>query len=74
MWSLYVGRPVALEFKHITVGLPSGKDGVPIDKYWESYIDEHDRIPPIRLPDPIQDMTKYNVMLCAKIERIREAL
>jgi hypothetical protein len=73
MWSLYVGRPVALEYKHITLQLPRGVADETVEKYWESYVDEHD-VASIRLPDPIQDMTKYNVLLCAKMESIREIL
>jgi hypothetical protein len=74
MWSLYVGRPVALEYKHITLQLPSGTAGEIVDKYWESYVDQPDGVPTIRLLDPIQDMTKYNVLLCAKMESIRDVL
>jgi hypothetical protein len=74
MWSLYVGRPVALEYKHITLQLPSGTTDKTVDKYWECYVDQPDGGLSIQLPDPIQDMTKYNVLLCAKMESIREVL
>lgn len=74
MWSLYVGRPVALEHKHITLSLPSGPTNEAPEKYWESYIDEFDGFPRLQLPNPIEDMTKYNVLLCAKMESIREVL
>jgi len=74
MWSLYVGRPVALEYKHITLQLPSSTADEIVDKYWESYVDQSDDFLSIRLLDPIQDMTKYNILLCAKMESIREVL
>jgi hypothetical protein len=74
MWSLYVGRPVALEYKHITLSQPSGPANKASEKYWESYVDEFDGFPTLRLSDPIGDMSKYNVLLCAKMESIREIL
>jgi hypothetical protein len=74
MWSLYVGRPVALEQKHITLRLPRGLAGEPPKKCWKSYVDEYDSLLSLQLSDPVGDMTKYNVLLCAKMESIREVL
>ena len=59
MWSLYVGRPVAIDDKHITAQPPASTDTNQPKRYWQPYIDETNAYNPIRLHDPIEDVSKY---------------
>ena len=74
MWSVYVGRPVALEDKHITLAPPMD-DFEPLEQHsWVPYLDESKNNDNPSLPNPIEQMTRCNVSLCAKMCRIRESL
>lgn len=74
MWSLYVGRPVAIDDKHITAPPPAITDMSRPKRYWQPYIDESNAYNPIRLHDPIEDVSKYTAELCAQMTRIRDHL
>lgn len=75
MWSVYVGRPTSLADKNITIPPPSG-DSITgaVEQFWEPYIDEGDGSNAIRIPHPIEELTKFNASLCAKMTAIREIL
>jgi hypothetical protein len=74
MWSLYVGRPVALDDKHITVRFSTHED-VPSQakKYWFPYTDNEGTDLP-RIVDSIDELSIWNVNLCAHMTAIRENL
>ena len=74
MWSLYVGRPVAIDDKHITAQPPASTDENTTEKFWVPYIDESNAYNPIRLRNPIEDVSKYTAELCAQMTRIRDHL
>ncbi|KIW11440.1 hypothetical protein PV08_10740 [Exophiala spinifera] len=75
MWSLYVGRPVALDDKHITVrwALPENLMGTK-PKYWSSYTDDDEAPDSPVVLDPIDDLCYWNIKLCANMTAIRETL
>ena len=74
MWSLYVGRPVAIDDKHITAQPPASTDENTSEKIWQPYIDETKAYNPIRLRNPIEDVSKYTAELCAQMTRVRDHL
>jgi Fungal specific transcription factor domain len=74
MWSLYVGRPVAIDDKHITAQPPASTDDSLPKRYWQPYIDEARAFSPIHLHDPIEDVSKFTAELCAQMTRIRDHL
>jgi hypothetical protein len=74
MWSLYVGRPVAIDDKHITAQPPASTDETTNKKCWTPYIDESNSYNPIQLNNPIEDVSKYTAELCAQMTRIRDHL
>ena len=74
MWSLYVGRPVAIDDKHITAQPPASTDENASEKFWQPYIDETNAYNPIRLRNPIEDVSKYTAELCAQMTRVRDHL
>lgn len=72
MWSLYLGRPVSLDEKTITV-----PEYVPVpeeQRFWQPYVDDFDASNFPRLLDPIEELHNHNATLCAKMTRIRETL
>jgi hypothetical protein len=72
MWSLYMGRPVSLDEKTITV-----PEYVPVteeQRFWQPYVDDFENSNFPRLPDPIEELHNHNATLCAKMTRIRETL
>jgi hypothetical protein len=71
---MYVGRPVALESRHVTLDFPVGETSVLSHKFWRPYVDKNDDLQSICLLDPINEMTRHNVLLCAKAQSIREVL
>ena len=74
MWSLYVGRPVALDDKHITVQFSTQEDDEnQAKKHWSAYDDNESRELP-RIVDPIDVLSIWNVNLCAHMTAIRENL
>ena len=74
MWSLYVGRPHALDDRHITVKFPADEAmRSPVKKYWSPY-DDSDRSDFPRMVDPIDVMSIWNVKLCGHMTAIRENL
>lgn len=74
MWSLYVGRPVALDGKHITVKfLAEDRDTGQVEKYWTPY-DDGERTDLLRMMDPIDVLSVWNVKLCGHMTAIRENL
>jgi hypothetical protein len=74
MWSLYVGRPVALDDKHITVKFYTNeRNALPVERYWSAY-DDSERTDRPRVPDPIDELSMWNVNLCAHMTAIRENL
>lgn len=74
MWSLYVGRPVALDGKHITVKfLAEGRNTGQVEKYWTPY-DDSERTDFPRMIDPIDELSVWNVKLCGHMTAIRENL
>ena len=74
MWSLYVGRPCGLESKHITLQYPKADASDAIYRFWSPYVDEHSGLPDVQLPDSIDLLTRYNVQLVAKMQKIRETV
>ena len=74
MWSLYMGRPVAMDDKHITAQPPATTTSGQTSRTWKPYTDEHDLPSDIVLQDPIEDMSIHMANLCAKMTRIRETL
>ncbi|OAL34833.1 hypothetical protein AYO20_05793 [Fonsecaea nubica] len=74
MWSLYVGRPVALDDRHVTVQF-SAEEANPsrIQRYWSPY-DDSEAFDLPRLPDSIDELGVWNVKLCAHMTAIRETL
>lgn len=72
MWSLYVGRPVGIDDKNITAPFPRAK-GQHV-RYWEPYIDDCEGLDLPRLANPIEEISMYNITLCAKMNPIRETL
>jgi len=75
MWSLYVGRPVGIDDKHITVRFPTlGNDASPVQKYWSPYIDDGEGPDGVSVPDSIDELSVWNVKLCAHMTDIRETL
>ena len=74
MWSLYVGRPVAIDDKHITAQPPASTDENTTEKFWQPYIDESNAYNPVRLRNPIEDVSKYTAELCAQMTRVRDHL
>ncbi|EXJ60011.1 hypothetical protein A1O7_04159 [Cladophialophora yegresii CBS 114405] len=74
MWSLYVGRPVALDDKHITVKFSAHEDNrSKVKKYWSPYTDNEGTELP-RMVDSIDELSIWNVNLCAHMTAIRENL
>ncbi len=75
MWSLYVGRPVGLDDKHITVRFSSPEEvSVPVLKYWSPYIDESETSDTPTLVDAIGELSIWNIKLCSHMTDIREEL
>lgn len=75
MWSLYVGRPVGLDDKNITVSFCEIDPNSPqAQKYWSPYIDESEGLDMLSMPDPIDEIAIWNVKLCANMTVIRETL
>ncbi|OQV10731.1 Fungal Zn2-Cys6 binuclear cluster domain-containing protein [Cladophialophora immunda] len=74
MWSLYVGRPVALDDKHITVQFSAeeAKAGR-VARYWSPY-DDNETLDLPRMMDSIDELGIWNVKLCAHMTAIRETL
>ncbi|OAL30328.1 hypothetical protein AYO22_01525 [Fonsecaea multimorphosa] len=74
MWSLYVGRPVALDDKHITVQFSAEEANAgPVQKYWSPY-DDSEAVDWPRMVDSIDELGVWNVKLCAHMTAIRETL
>jgi hypothetical protein len=74
MWSLYVGRPHALDDRHITVNFSnSAVNESPVRKWWFPYDDNEATTGP-RVVDPIDELSIWNVKLCAHMTAIRENL
>lgn len=75
MWSLYVGRPVGLDDKNITVSFCEIDPNSPqSQKYWSPYIDESEGLDMLSMADPIEELAIWNVKLCANMTIIRETL
>lgn len=74
MWSMYVGRPCALESKHITLAHPQGAVDGAVTKDWYPYIDEYSSSAVPHMSDPLEDIARFNVLLCAKMQSIREVV
>ncbi|EXJ73598.1 uncharacterized protein A1O5_03360 [Cladophialophora psammophila CBS 110553] len=74
MWSLYVGRPVALDDKHITVQF-SAEEANPgrVPRYWSPY-DDSEAIDLPSMVDSIDELGVWNVKLCGHMTAIRETL
>ena len=74
MWSLYVGRPVALDDRHITVQFITRESSTSQgQKYWSPYDDSEGADLP-RMLDSIDELSVFNVNLCAHMTAIRENL
>ena len=74
MWSLYVGRPVALDDRHITVQFITREGNTSqVKKYWSPYDDSEGTELP-RMVDSIDELSIWNVNLCAHMTAIRENL
>ena len=75
MWSLYMGRPVAMDDKHITAQPPTiTPRNSATSRIWQPYTGDHDSHDEVALEDPIEDISKQMANLCAKMTRIRETL
>ncbi|KAK5216245.1 hypothetical protein LTR47_005411 [Exophiala xenobiotica] len=75
MWSMYVGRPVGLDDKHITVQLSlSEVSRANVPRYWSPYIDDNKSTDSPIVLDSIDDLCVWNVKLCAHMTAIRETL
>lgn len=75
MWSLYVGRPVGLDDKNITVRFSTPSDGeMLVQKYWSPYVDDNEGMALPTIVDCISDLSVWNVRLCARMTAIRENL
>lgn len=75
MWSLYVGRPVGLDDKNITVPFSEiDPNSLQTQKYWAPYIDETEGLDMLSMLDPIDEIAIWNVKLCANMTMIRETL
>ena len=75
MWSLYVGRPVGLDDKNITVAFSENDpNSSQAQKYWSPYIGESEGLDMPSMPDPIEELAIWNVKLCANMTIIREIL
>ncbi|KAJ9611157.1 hypothetical protein H2200_004340 [Cladophialophora chaetospira] len=74
MWSLYVGRPVALDDRHITVQFTTPERNTNHSKkYWQPY-DDSEGIDLPRMVDSIDELSVYNYRLCGHMTAIRENL
>ncbi|RVX74851.1 hypothetical protein B0A52_01128 [Exophiala mesophila] len=75
MWSLYVGRPVGIDDKNITVSFSSLQPkSTDVQKWWSPYIDDSQGLDVPRMVNPIEELTIWNVKLCANMTVIREIL
>ena len=75
MWSLYVGRPVGLDDKNITVPFSEIDTNSPhAQKFWFPYMEESEEPDTPSMIDPIEELTIWNVKLCANMTIIRETL
>ncbi|KAF2105284.1 fungal-specific transcription factor domain-containing protein [Lophiotrema nucula] len=72
MWSLYMGRPVSLDEKNITV--PAYIPRLEEAKFWRPYVDDFEELDFPPLPDPIEELHEHNSTLCAKMTRVQETL
>ncbi|OAP65349.1 hypothetical protein AYL99_01321 [Fonsecaea erecta] len=74
MWSLYVGRPVALDDKHITVQFSAEEASAGrVQRFWTPY-DDSGALDLPRMVDSIDELGIWNVKLCAHMTAIRETL
>lgn len=74
MWSLYVGRPVALDEKNITVRFSDWESNAgQVQKYWSPYDDSEGNDLPQFL-DSIDELSIWNIRLCAHMTAIRETM
>lgn len=75
MWSLYVGRPVGIDDKSITVSFSSLEpNSIGGQKWWSPYIDDSQGLDIPSMVNPIEELTIWNVKLCANMSIIREIL
>jgi hypothetical protein len=75
MWSIYVGRPVGLDDKHITVRFSSPEEvSPPVLKSWSPYIDDSEVMDSPTLVDAIGELSIWNIKLCSHMTAIREEL
>lgn len=72
MWSLYVGRPSALDDRQITVPLPMPHLVTEAVRFWSPYTDDGPRSEVIKIPDPFQQVVAFNILLASKMNKIRE--
>jgi hypothetical protein len=72
---MYVGRPVGLDDKHITVQLSlSEVSRANVPRYWSPYIDDNKSTDSPIVLDSIDDLCVWNVKLCAHMTAIQETL
>ncbi|KIX00874.1 uncharacterized protein Z518_09939 [Rhinocladiella mackenziei CBS 650.93] len=75
MWSLYVGRPVGIDDKNITVRFSIPGNGTErVQKCWSPYIDDNEGLDLPLVADCIDELSIWNVKLCAHMTDIREVL
>lgn len=75
MWSLYVGRPEAIDHLDITVQLPFPSGSQPdVTHVWRPYIDENQQTNNWESPALLHEVAHGTVTLCTKMASIRKVL
>ncbi|CAI7677390.1 unnamed protein product [Penicillium discolor] len=75
MWSLYVGRPEAIDHLDITVQLPFPSSSQPdMNHVWRPYIDENQQTNNWESPALLHEVAHGTVTLCTKMASIRKVL
>lgn len=73
MWSLYIGRPSALDDRQITVPLPIPHLSTEPVRMWSPYTDNVEASEMLKIEDPFQQVIAFNILLASKMNKIREA-
>ncbi|KAJ5518223.1 hypothetical protein N7453_000645 [Penicillium expansum] len=75
MWSLYVGRPEAIDHLDITVQLPFPSNSQPdVNDVWRPYIDENQQANNWESQALLHEVAHGTVTLCTKMASIRKVL